>query len=101
MTDDDQHPRQQHQFDLERRHLRQRSGATVTGTATSRIFTLTAALAPDTFYSGSMQATDSVGAVTIQKYSFDTFRTSTCYVVESEDFNYGSGQRHRTLPAAR
>ena len=68
------------------------SGATVTGTTASKTFTLSSPLAPDTFYTGSIQATDSVGAVTIQNYSFDTFRTNTCYVVESEDYNYGSGQ---------
>lgn len=70
------------------------SGATVTGTATSRIFTLTAAPAPDTFYSGSMQATNSSGLASVLDYSFDTFRTNTCYVVESEDFNYNNGLYH-------
>jgi hypothetical protein len=68
------------------------SGATVTGGNQNRTFTLTNSLAPDTFYEGSMQATDSVGLVTVQNYSFDTFRTNTCYVVESEDYNYSGGQ---------
>ena len=70
------------------------SGATVGGTATSRTFTLTASLLPDTFYSGSMQATNSSGLVAVLNYSFDTFRSSTCYVIESEDFNFNNGLFH-------
>jgi hypothetical protein len=67
-------------------------GVSITGGNQSRLFTLTGALAPDTYYGGTLQATDNAGATTSQKYSFDTFRTNTCYVVESEDYNYGSGQ---------
>jgi hypothetical protein len=67
-------------------------GVSITGGNQSRLFTLTGALAPDTYYAGTLQATDNVGATTSQKYSLDTFRTNTCYVVESEDYNYGSGQ---------
>jgi hypothetical protein len=68
------------------------SGATVTGGNQSRLFTLTAALAPDTYYSGTLAATNSAGLIATQNYSIDTFRTNTCYVVESEDYNYAGGQ---------
>jgi hypothetical protein len=67
-------------------------GVSITGGNQSRVFTLTGAFAPDTYYGGTLQATDNGGATTTQRYSFDTFRTTTCYVVESEDYNYGSGQ---------
>ncbi len=68
------------------------SGATVTGGNQNRLFTLTAALAPDTYYIGTLLATNSAGLTATQGYSIDTFRTNTCYVVESEDYNYGGGQ---------
>jgi len=66
------------------------SGATVAGTTKSVTFTLNGPLLADTFYSGSIQATDNVGAVIIFPYSFDTFRTNagTCYTIESEDYNF-------------
>jgi hypothetical protein len=67
-------------------------GVSITGANQNRLFTLAGALAPDTYYGGTLQATDSAGATTTQRYSLDTFRTDTCYVVESEDYNYGSGQ---------
>lgn len=67
-------------------------GVSITGGNQSRLFTLAGALAPDTYYAGTLQATDNVGAISSQKYSFDTFRTNTCYVVESEDYNSGGGQ---------
>ncbi len=67
-------------------------GVTITGGNQDRLFTFAGALVADTFYSGLLQAADDHGAATSQKYSFDTFRTNTCYVVECEDYNYLGGQ---------
>src|ERR1039458_6351245 len=64
-------------------------GVSIIGGNQSRVFTLTGALAPDTYYGSTLQATDNGGATTTQRYSFDTFQTTTCYVMESEDYNYG------------
>jgi hypothetical protein len=67
------------------------TGVSITGTAQSRVFTLTGALERNLFYKGSLQATDSLGLASIQNYSFDTFDTNACYDVEIEDYNYGGG----------
>jgi len=65
-------------------------GVTISGTSQNRVFTLAGPLLPDTFYNGSIEATDDVGSVSVLKYSFDTF-SSACYVVEAEDYNFNSG----------
>ncbi len=67
-------------------------GAVVSGGNQTRLFTLTNTLAPDTFYQGTLVATNSVGLVTSQGYSIDTFTTNDCFTVESEDWNFGGGE---------
>lgn len=58
------------------------------GSSTSRQFTLTN-LAANTFYSGTIQATDNLGVAKQIAYSFDTFLTGNLQI-ESEDFNYST-----------
>ncbi len=65
-------------------------GVTITGTDQNRRFTLAGALSPNVNYSGSIKATDNVGASVELPYLFDTFLTDNL-VVESEAFNYGGG----------
>ncbi len=52
----------------------------------SRSFTFTN-LVPDTFYSGSIVASDNLNLASTAHYEFDTFLTNNIQV-ESEDFNY-------------
>lgn len=59
------------------------------GSSTSRLFTLTN-LTANTFYIGTIQATDNLGLTKQIPYSFDTFLTNNIQI-EAEDFNYGSG----------
>jgi len=64
-------------------------GVTITPSSVSslsRHFTLTN-LAPNTFYVGSIEASDNLGATSKVHYEFDTFLTSNLQV-EAEDFNF-------------
>lgn len=67
-------------------------GVTISGTSTSRLFAFTNALAVDAFYVGALAATNSIGLVSTLDFSIDTFSTNDCYTVESEDWNFNSGE---------
>jgi hypothetical protein len=66
-------------------------GVTITGGNQNRLFTLTGALSPNVNYIGSIKASDNVGATIETGYQFDTFLTND-FLVESEEYNFGSGQ---------
>jgi hypothetical protein len=48
------------------------------------------ALAANTFYSGTIEVTNSVGA-TLFQFTFDTFVAAETLVIDAEDYNYGDG----------
>jgi hypothetical protein len=62
-------------------------GVSVTGSTAVKTFTLTGALVPNTYYKGTISATDNTGLNTTTAYQFDTFLTNN-YVLESEEFNF-------------
>jgi hypothetical protein len=63
-------------------------GVTVTGTTAVKTFTLAGgALVANTFYKGTISATDNTGLNTTKIYQFDTFLTNN-FVLESEEFNF-------------
>jgi hypothetical protein len=67
------------------------SGLSVTGSEKSRSATYSS-FEPNKFYSGQIIVADQAGRKATNDLSFDTFVEAQGVAIESEDYNYGSGQ---------